>query len=145
MNRRTFIKTLSAVAAVSLTFVGKAVFALPQTRKGYRELKPEERPRHAFFAGRRFLAYGRRIQWSRIGEHEIWPEANFVDLPSTDVCDDLINSESYLIWLGCSEVWRIRQTFSNFNPFEWESLGYREDAVFDSGRQIIGWRPIKNN
>ncbi|KKM74736.1 hypothetical protein LCGC14_1397400 [marine sediment metagenome] len=134
MNRRSFFKIVTGfvagvyVACVpgkkSKADVDKIISETLSNDPNWKSTKILEKPwHHSHFKDRHFIAHEKRIRWSVVGEFSKWSQPDYVDLPSFDACEGLINSEGKLYWLGFSELWEICYTGEHQQPFVFEYKG----------------------
>lgn len=95
----------------------------------------------AVFKGRMFAAKGRRIRWqkdrwSEVGDSDLWPESNYIDLPTGDAAKLLVANEDEL-YLYCEyEIWEIVPTSGNM-----QFCAYRtpHQPVYSNNHKAVGF------
>jgi hypothetical protein len=148
MNRRTFIqRCLAAAGGMYAVFVpgnkskadvDKIINETLAEDPNWKSTKILEKPwHHSHFKGREFIACDRKIRWSVIGNPHEWSQVDYTKLPTLDACEDLINGEDKLYWLGSRELWEICYTGDHKQPFVFEYKGEIERF-----NKRIGYRTI---
>lgn len=105
MKRRDFLKILSIIPLA-----------------GHNPIRLKK---NIHFKERHLRANGAKIKWSEIKDWDNFNEYDWINIniPTEDICQNLIPSEECLFWIGNYEVWRLDYTGDPELPFRLSFCG----------------------